>query len=510
MSIEGTDPREINNIIFNLKSSSPGWDEIHMKVIKSVAPFLINPLAHVFNLSLHQGHVPSQLKRAKVIPLYKKGDKTLLTNHRPISVLPAFSKILEKLMYNRLLSYLSTHNILYQFQFGFRPKHGPNLALITLVDKIVQSLESGDYVCGLFLDFSKAFDTVNHKILFKKLYKYGIRGLPLEWLKSYLSDRSQFVLYKGTASPDHPVSCGIPQGSILGPILFLVYVNDIVNVSDKLFSILFADDTNIFMSEKNLSSLINAMNVELTKLLDWFHLNKLSTNLDKTHYIIFHTKNKALPSHGSIKINGQSINRVSSTKFLGIIIHENLNWCEHLISIRSKMSKGIGILYKSQKFLKSCTLLSLYHSFIYPYMTYCVEVWGSSAAVHINSIVKLQKKAARIISFSSFHAHSRPLFLKLNMLTLPEIYQYFILIFMYKYHFQQLPQSFNQFLLKNSQVHSINTRISKLYHIPKFRLQVSTNSIKCKGPIFWNSLPTCLYSINFYLFKKFLKKHLAS
>ena len=190
-------------------------------------------------------------------------------------------------MYNRLLSFLKKNNILHPYQFGFREGHSPELALLYLTDKISNALENGDFVLGLFLDFSKAFDTVNHNILFTKLDVYGVRGVALDWFKSYLSQRVQYVEYEGIESEKQYITCGVPQGSILGPLLFLLYINDLANVSEKIFSLLFADDSNLFLSGKNPDQLIQQMNIEVSKIIDWLNINKLSLNVKKTHFIIF-------------------------------------------------------------------------------------------------------------------------------------------------------------------------------------------------------------------------------
>ena len=229
MVVDLTDVNEITNIVKSLKNSSPGWDSFPVKILKAALPQLINPLLHVTNLSLQQGIFPNELKKARVIPLFKGGDQMLFTNYRPISVLPALSKLYERLMYNRIESYIERQSILSNSQFGFRPKHGPNLALIAAIDKVLQAQEKNNFVMGVFLDFSKAFDTVSHDILLRKLYRYGVRGLALNWLESYLSNRCQFVQYEGASSEYEFVSCGVPQGSILGTLLFLIYINDIVN-----------------------------------------------------------------------------------------------------------------------------------------------------------------------------------------------------------------------------------------------------------------------------------------
>ena len=214
----------------------------------------------------------------------------LVNNFRPVSVLPLFSKILERLMY-KILSFFNKHNLFYKYQFGFRERHGTDIALIVLIDKIMSALNEGDYVLGVVLDLSKAFDTVDHNILLMKLYKYGIRGVAYDWIKSYLEERKQYVSFNKHDSSTMDIKCGVTQGAILGPLLFLIYVNDLSNVSSILFTLLFADDTNVFVIGKNLSTLFTTMNSELVKLSEWMNVNKLSLNVKKTKYMLFCTKN---------------------------------------------------------------------------------------------------------------------------------------------------------------------------------------------------------------------------
>ena len=212
------------------------------------------------------------------------------------------------------LSHINCHNLLYCNQFGFRNEQSPNLAMICLVDKITNALEKGKCVLGLFLDFSEAFDTVNHQILLKKMEYYGVRGIAHAWIKSYLSNRKQYVEYNSCKSSCKELSCGVPQGSLLGPLLFLSYINDLANVSQKLFFLFFADDSNIFLSSKNTDILISEMNSEIVRITDWLAANKLSLNISKTHYMIFSSKKKTVINR-DVTINGTCVSRVYKTKF---------------------------------------------------------------------------------------------------------------------------------------------------------------------------------------------------
>lgn len=233
------------------------------------------------NLSILQGVFPEELKRANVIPLYKNDDPMLFNNYRPVSLLCVLSKVLEKIMYTRVLEYFNEFKLFYEKQFGFRGNHSAYMALMVLMDKMLKSLENGEFVIGIFLDFSKAFDTVDHDILLKKLCHYGINGTALTWFESYLKNRTQFVTYNKIASSSKNIKCGVPQGSILGPLLFLIYINDLNNICEHTFSILFADDTNLFISGTNIDDLCTKINDELKNVSKWLKVNKLSLNIKK-------------------------------------------------------------------------------------------------------------------------------------------------------------------------------------------------------------------------------------
>ena len=315
-----TNACEVTNVISNLKNKhSFGVDNIPVSILKCSMLSIPEPLAAVINNSLNSGIFPDFLKIAKVTPIFKSGDKSDFQNYRPISVLPSISKVFEKIVYNRLLSYLQSNNVLCDNQFGFRKNHSTYMALIELYDKVSLAIDNNEFSIGIFIDLSKAFDTLDHSILLKKLEHYGIRGMALEWFSSYLSNRKQCVSLNGVLSDFKSITHGVPQGSILGPLLFILYINDIVNCSEKLFFMLFAGDTNLFVSCREIMHLFDIVNIELSKLSDWFKVNKLSLNVKKTNYILFGRKRLTLSETNNICIDGQRIERVERTKFLGVL-----------------------------------------------------------------------------------------------------------------------------------------------------------------------------------------------
>ena len=381
---------EIKQILSNLKNSACGWDELSVKFMKLSIEFIIDPLTHICNQSLMEGIFPQQLKIANVIPLYKSDDPMHFNHYRPVSLLCILSKVFERIMYVRLLKFLEKMKIIYEKQFGFRKHHSTYMALILLMDKITKSLNKGEFVVGVFLDFSKAFDTVNHCILLKKLEFYGIRGIVLKWFESYLDCRSQYVTYNGEKSTPRNIICGVPQGSILGPLLFLIYINDLSNICGSMMPLLFADDTNLFKSGQNYKHIQNEIEKDLTKISEWLKINKLSLNIKKTQFMIFTNKNSTQPDF-EIKIDGHRIDQTFKTKFLGVIIDSQLTWKEHINYICSKVAKGVGIIIRARKLLDKDTLMTLYYSFVYPYLQYCNHVWGNTFDKYLKKIICITK-----------------------------------------------------------------------------------------------------------------------
>ena len=305
--------------------------------MKKVYTGLVSPCVYIINLSLNTGIVPEAMKLAKVVPIFKNsGTNTIMKNYRPVSLLPVLSKVLERIVYNRLFHYLMKHKFFSASQYGFQPNRSTEYAILELQDRIMKIMNKKECCVGVFMDLSKAFDTLDHKILLDKLYHYGIRGVAHDWFRDYLSNRKQYVHINGTSSGQLPISCGVPQGSILGPLLFLVYVNDLATVSEHALTILFADDTNLIYNGKTYNELKILIKNDLSKISHWFKANKLALNESKTKYMIFHTSYNKPPFSFQIILNNIELERVENSKFLGVIIQENLMWNTHINYICNK------------------------------------------------------------------------------------------------------------------------------------------------------------------------------
>ena len=486
-------PFEISDIISALKSGkSLGPNSIPMKVLKCLSPLISSPLSQILNKSFQSGIFPDKMKLAKVIPLFKKGCLLTASNYRPISLLSVFSKITEKVMYERLYKFLEKHEILYTLQFGFRASHSINHALVSLTEAIKNSLDNRKFGCGIFIDLQKAFDTVNHDILLMKLEHYGIRGAAQKWFKSYLSDRKQYVSINGSNSSYLNVTCGVPQGSVLGPLLFLIYINDLPLASSKLAFYLFADDTNIYYEAESLTKLQCVVNKELKKVKMWLDVNKLSLNIDKTNFVIFKSPQHFSPETTTIRFGNLPVKQTCYVKFIGVLLDENLSWKYHLTELSKKLARTCGMFFKVRHFLPINVLICLYNSLFSPFLQYGILVWGLTYETYINPVFLLQKRVVRAISFVHFTAPSSPIFSDLKILKLHDLFQLKLLSFVYDLVNRTSPSCFHSFFDLVESVHRYGTRqVTKkdIFLTQKNTLQYGIRSVRFFGAKCWNDIP---------------------
>jgi len=505
-----TDTEEIKSIIKSLKpKKSTGHDNISTLFICNNKIALCTPITILINKSLESGIVPDACKIAKVTPIYKSKDKELCTNYRPISLLPSTSKILEKIIHKRVYYFLQQQNILYHSQYGFRSKHSTNQAVCEFIANTLNAIDNKMTTIGVFLDLSKAFDTIDHQILLRKLKYYGIRGLALEWFKNYLCNRKQFVNYNGTSSSLRDITCGVPQGSVLGPLLFIIYTNDLPNALSYSKCILFADDTTIYLSLKNIHELYDKINYDLETVSDWFRANKLTLNINKTNYMIF---TKSINTHRQskiIKLGPESINRVPHVKFLGIIIDEHLDWHRHIDHCKCKISSGMYALSSLKNTLGSKQLKMLYYSLIHPYLTYGIVLWGAANKKHINKLRILQNKSVRKINKSKYNDSAAPIYASLNIPNIQTIYEVELSKLMYQHVHSTLPSPLQQLFTFNSHTYDYNTRHKNDPHITQRRTELVSKSFLHKAPQLWLSIPSNIkQSHTMESFKYNIRKHL--
>ena len=507
-------PGEVHSVINKFKNKATLDTKIGPMKIASNDDKFTGTIAEIINSSFQQGVFPNPLKAARVVPVHKGGSKTDVKNYRPISLLSSYSKIYEKLMHSRVLSFLDSNGSLFESQYGFRPGMSCEHAILNAQSTILQSLKSKQIAVLLLLDFSKAFDVIEHPILLKKLEHYGIRGLALKWFESYLSGRQQFVTIDGVDSSPRAIQYGVPQGSILGPLLFVIYINDLPNISNLAKFILYADDANIIV-KGHTEEEVQLKLLQITSLLiKWVDSNGLALNLKKTHYMVF-SNHRINYSKIDVNIAGTKIGRVAEARFLGVILDEKLSWSKHIAAIKIKMARYMGIMYRIKKHLPLSVRLQLFHSFIQSHLNYCSIVWGFAAKSKIDSLFNKQKQGVRMVmpGFVNYFykdgqlpAHTRDSFKEYKILTVHGIIAKNALILMHKmkYFPETVPSSMKKLFPSNIPTYD-SDHVSSADWLEEYGCRIFRSSIFFKGPLLAitetnaniTSLPS-LFSINIY------------
>ena len=498
-------PEECSIVINSLKLTKQDFNTISVELFKKFHKYFLRTLCNIINLSFSSGIFPDSFKNALVLPLFKKGDSTNVSNYRPIAILPFISKIFEHCIFTRLTNYAAVSNLFSPNQFGFTKGKSTQDAIILLTDKIYECFNDGEgtFCINVFIDFKKAFDTIDHEILLGKLSRYGIIGTALNLIKNYLSNRTQSVRIGDKISHLLPITKGIFQGSKLGPLLFLFFINDLPNVSNNVTSVLFADDTTISFKCSSLQQANFLCNTELQKFFSWSAANKLTINFakDKTYYILHSFQNLDI-NEFDIQINGNILENVDDAPFLGVFIDKHLNYKSHIDHIATKISKSVGII----KYLKSLkmpysVLKQLYYSLVYSHFHYNIISYYATYPTLTKRLTLLQKRVLRIMNGAHHRAHTDPLFSSNKILKLQDIYKLNIGMYIYD----------RQSSADYRRMHEHYTRHRNDLLPSTARLRICQYAVSVAGPNNFNSIPEVLReSDSRESFKKGYKQFLLS
>ena len=496
-----TNPEEIKRLIEKLPNkTSSGYDRINNLVLKELKDIICVPLSDLFNRSLTEGHFPTSMKLAEVVPLHKGGKTNALNNYRPISLLVTVSKLLEKVMYKRVYKFLTDTNQLYSSQYGFRSQHSCDHAINELLCSIIKNLERQWTTISIFLDLSKAFDTLEHQTIFKKLERYGIRGPALKWFEDYLSNRNLMVKCRTseegtlTTSDIYPVEYGTPQGSCLGPLIFLIFCNDLHYHLDYLNCIQFADDTTLYIAHHNINYLRFMLETDLENISDWLRANKLTLNVGKTYCLVFGDTPAELTA--SLSINGEHMQVTKTTKFLGVWIDDRLNWNKHIEHMKNRLKSRVCMIRKGITMLTTHAKKILYHAQIESTLTYGLGTWGYLLNKgQQKTLQTIQNQAIRMIEpkLHTADIYKKHKILNIKQLTLLENYKMWK-----KLEMNILPRNLSNALtidhMRNdlNKRHKYATRNKCLPNLPNVQTQLYRKSILFQGLRDYQLLPASL------------------
>lgn len=486
--LKPTDHIEIGNIIHKMKNKKGGIDNISTKVLKNISGHIAVALSHIFNLCIEFAVWPDSLKKAEIIPIYKNGSKSCESNYRPISLTSNIAKILEKIVHIRIFNFIKENRIISKWQFGFMKNIGTNDALQQITRIIYDNLDKGKPVIITFLDLAKAFDTVDHGILLKKLYCLGIRGKPLELLESYLSNRQQKVKIKDNYSEYRTIRVGVPQGTILGPLLFVLYVNDLLSRMPDETIMSYADDTAAISSANTWYEAQVKMNEMLSDIAQWLAFNKLSLNVNKTVFITFGCYSDSVPAQVDISIMGDNIKRVEQTKYLGIIFDSNLKWDKHIDYIIKKTKYLLYVFYKLSKIMSTNVLMLIYYAFFHSIIRFGNIAWGGAYNNNLQLLQTVQNKILKVINKNNPCVMNNPVNLE-QLFTIESL----------NYHYASL---------RDKYLTSTSITRNKIIPLPKINKRISTKHSYNKAIKTFNLLPNdlkCLVHNKKIIKKKLLK-----
>lgn len=501
---------EINKIIDSLdNNTSSGIDEINTKSLKCIKDLINTHLVSCINNCLEKGTFPDSLKIAKVSPIHKSGSNTDPGNYRPISVLPIMSKIFEKILYARIFEHLIKIDFLFSRQYGFRPKSSTLSAAIDLITKIKDAIDKNQIVLGIYIDLQKAFDAVCHNLLLDKL-QLLFSDTAFQILQSYLQNRFQIVKINECQSQLAKLTFGVPQGSILGPLLFLIYINDLGKINLLGDVTLYADDTCLFYYGSNAQEIFTQAQTDLNSLNGWFNQNLLTINTSKTSYMLFAAKNKKIGTHEPLIINNTILRKSSEEKYLGIIMDSQLTWKSHITKIKKKLSSLLYCVRNLSNCIPPDTRLLIYNALVKPHIEYLIEIWGCAATTNLLPLQRAQNKLIKILFKLDYLTPTKDLYTKTKLLNIHQTYVYNTCLLIRKI----LNKTIHTQIQFKTSVPSKYIRRCKNTNLLKLstpRTSYGRRNIKYQGAKLYNDLPENITKTTSIIkFKKLLKEHITT
>ena len=473
-----------------------GYDHLSARLLKYVCkiPLLIQTLVYILNLSLETCIFPDAWKIGRVQPIYKSGDKSSPNNYRPITILPVISKVIEKAIHSELMSFLTRNSILCPNQFGFRPNHSCETALLCMIDEWSRNVDDKEMNGLIFLDLRRAFDTVNHQLLLRKLSKYGCSVGSLSWFDSYLSHRKQYVSVENNKSTIKDINIGLPQGSILGPLLFVLFINDLPQSIPNGSVFMYADDTTISVSGSTKFEIETQLNDVMKLTYEWLIRNKLILNIDKTKVMLLGSRQRInlMPDKDlHVNVNDRPIACVNEYKCLGVIIDSYLDFRSHTYKVAKEVKQKLGILRRLKTSFSVQQLSQIYWGYVMPHMLYCCNVWTGRSDVNYDILNRLHKRAAYLISKLTYETPSNVIFNQLSWPTLDTLFWKTACCTMFKLVHNLAPPILSSRIVLRDSVITRNSRRSNkmILKLPKCRTVYYQNSFLYSGGSRWNNLP---------------------
>ena len=491
-----------------------GPDGLSTRLLKCGAPAISQSLSYLMNFSIQSGKMPSMWKEAKVTPIFKSGSLQDKCNYRPISVLPLVSKLIERHVSNALNTFLENYKLIHESQSGFRNSHSCETALTNLINLWTSSINKGLLNGVIYIDFRKAFDLVDHSIILEKLKVYKCDELSLKWFTSYLLQRTQHVVFDGARSSTKVMDVGVPQGSILGPLFFILFINDMPLLVKNSKLDMYADDSTLTTSAATVNVLQEELNQDIVSVTQWCTNNNMVLNTGKTKTCIITTRQKRSrleQSELDLSIGTCQLQTTDCDKLLGVLIDKDLNFKTHVKKIHSKVSQSIALLRRIKKFLPINARIKFFNAYIMPHFEYCCTVWGDSTDV--TSLCKLQNRVARLILDKPYDFPSSEALFLLKWLPLQLRIKQRKAVMVFKSLNGLLPSYMRNLFVNISEVNTRSTRLSNKnnLYVPSFNVNIYKNSLAVSGAMIWNDIPEKIKNCNDeHSFSKSLYQHYLS